>query len=212
VSEADTIGDVLAAINADSATSNITATINAKGDGLLITDTTGGSGNLIVAEDGSGHFAEDLGIKGSVTGATIDGSFEQSIIIANTDSLEDIRDAVNDLDMGVKASIINDGSKMPYRLVFSSENSGEIGEFIYDTDISVLSMNVSAQARDAILVLGEPGSDNAVYSSSSSNKVNDFIQGVELNLADTSDSVINIKVDSNYDDVVEAANDFVEKY
>ncbi|MEN0110896.1 MAG: flagellar filament capping protein FliD, partial [Planctomycetota bacterium] len=59
-----TIGDVIDKINAASV--EVTASINERGDGLLLTDTAGGSGSLEVAESG-GSTAADLRIIGDST-------------------------------------------------------------------------------------------------------------------------------------------------
>lgn len=75
-SEAETIGDVIDAINAN-ATISVTASINATGDGILLTDTADGSSVLSVEEAGSGSAAADLGLLGDST--TTNGSNQQTI-------------------------------------------------------------------------------------------------------------------------------------
>nr|WP_315595046.1 flagellar cap protein FliD N-terminal domain-containing protein [uncultured Cupriavidus sp.] len=40
-------------------------------------------------------------------------------------SLQDIRDAINKAGLGVKASVINDGTATPYRLILTSDKTGE---------------------------------------------------------------------------------------
>ena len=58
-----TIGDVLQEINSRGLA--VTATINATGDGILLTDTGGGPDLLTVAEVDNGTIAAGLGILGS---------------------------------------------------------------------------------------------------------------------------------------------------
>src|SRR5262245_56643120 len=68
--------DVISEINSKSI--GVTASINATGDGLLLTDAAGGTQKLKV-EDVEGTAATDLNIKRTATGTTIDGSFEKTI-------------------------------------------------------------------------------------------------------------------------------------
>jgi flagellar hook-associated protein 2 len=64
------VRDVIEAINAAS----VSIAASADGDRLLLTDTSGGAGNLSVAEVSGGRTARDLGILQSVAGATLAGS------------------------------------------------------------------------------------------------------------------------------------------
>ena len=90
--------DVIKEINSKDI--GVTASINANGDGLLLTDTAGGSGKLKV-EDIEGTTAADLNIKGTATATTIDGSFEKTITVTANDTLQDVQKKINDLDFGV---------------------------------------------------------------------------------------------------------------
>jgi hypothetical protein len=67
-----TVGDILTAIHA--ADPRLTALINAAGTGITITDSTGGSGNLTVANLNGCTAATDLGILGAGTGGTLAGT------------------------------------------------------------------------------------------------------------------------------------------
>jgi flagellar hook-associated protein 2 len=71
-----TIQDVIDRINNDTDNGGeIVASIAADGVSLLITDTTGGGGNLIVASTpANAYAARDLGIEGNVAADTIDGN------------------------------------------------------------------------------------------------------------------------------------------
>lgn len=73
--DSPTLGDVIDEIN--DATIGVTASLNASGDGILLTDTAGGSGTLTVAEVGSSSTASDLRLLGS--SGTTDGSGQQTI-------------------------------------------------------------------------------------------------------------------------------------
>ncbi len=72
ISSAETLQDVLDAINSASAIS-VTASINSSYTGIKLTDTSGGTGTLSVTEAG-GTTASDLGILGSTSSSTLEGS------------------------------------------------------------------------------------------------------------------------------------------
>ncbi len=72
VSSAETLSDVLSAINSASGVS-VYAEINSANTGIRIVDTSGGSGTLSVVEAGS-TTAQDLGILGSTTSTVLEGS------------------------------------------------------------------------------------------------------------------------------------------
>lgn len=107
-SEAETVGDVIDRINALelAGTINVTAAINATGDGIELTDTAGGSGTLTVAEVGNGTTAADLNLVGASTTTngdgqqTIDGSFRFEVDLSNLESSSE----------GVSLTSLNGGS------------------------------------------------------------------------------------------------------
>ncbi len=74
LSSATTLGDILDAINNDSANGGkITASIGSDGNRIVITDNTSGTGTLSVGSINGSYSAEDLGIASSVTGSSITG-------------------------------------------------------------------------------------------------------------------------------------------
>lgn len=124
-------------------------------------------------------------------------------IPAGADSLAAVRDAVNAANIGVTASIVNDGSAAGQRLVFSSASSGAANSLRVtasdddgtNTDASGLSrlafdpaaaagsgrnMTETVVAQDALLTV------DGVAIRSSTNAVKDAIAGVTLNLASAS--------------------------
>jgi len=83
---ARTLHDVIDLINADG-TTGITASVNAAGTGLALTDHSGGFGNIVVT-DLSGTLAADLGLAGThaaSVGNTVDGgNAQRQYITENT--------------------------------------------------------------------------------------------------------------------------------
>ena len=123
-SSVKTIGDVMQAINLSAA--NVLAEINDTGDGIVINDANGGSGTLTVSENGS-TTAADLNLLGTATAQAstqvIDGSMTRTINISDTDTLATVANTINGLGAGVTASIVSDGSDMPYHLsIVSNQN------------------------------------------------------------------------------------------
>ena len=135
-----------------------------------------------------------------------------SVTVDESDSsLEDIRDAINKADAGVSASIVNDGSGQPYRLVLSSSDTG--------TDAAIASVNFTGlggqlgldaatevQARNAELTV------NGIAIESQGNRVEGAIQGVVLNIDDAGSATLDITRDSgaiqkNVESFVSAYND-----
>ena len=88
----NTLGNVINLINNSGI--NVTASIDSSGTGLLLTDNSGGSGQMKVAEDGS-TTASDLGILGTANSGQIDGTQQVSISVSSTDTLQDVADAIN---------------------------------------------------------------------------------------------------------------------
>lgn len=211
-SSVKTLGDVMDNLNATGASHSIAVTLNATGDGLLITDTSGGSGNLTIADASSGSMAKDLGILGTSTGLTYNGSFQKSITVSSTNTLENVRDAINALGLNLKASVVNDGSNNPYRLSIASTKTGFIGRMIVGSTISNLNLNTSVSAQNATLIMGDPTAENALFMSTSTNSVKDFIPGLTLDLKAASANPITLSVETDPDAIVTGVKDFSDKY
>lgn len=153
---------------------------------------------------------------GTLTITLKDGSPTIITIDDSNNSLTGLRDAINNADAGVKASIINDGSAdSPYRLVITSETSGTTGEMTISSALSggtTPTFSTMQVAQDAILTLGE--GEGGITVTKSSNKITDLIPGVTLNLVTTTDTdeTVTINVENNTDGITEDLRDFVEQY
>lgn len=132
-----------------------------------------------------------------------------TVAIAADSTLEDVRDAINaDEEAGVNASVINDGTG--YRLALSSRETGadaSIEGFTFDGSVApTISVDSDAKAsgEDASLTV------NGISITSTTNQVEDAIQGVTLNLKEEGESTVNVEQDTLA--VREAVNGFVEAY
>ena len=154
----NTIGDVINTINAKKI--GVSASINSTGNGILLTDTAGGTGKLSVSDLNGGTSAADLNIAGAASGTTLDGAQQKSITVTNTDTLASLQSKINKLGFGVIANIINDGfSNAPYRLSLTAVNSGEAGRVVIDAGTTNLGIRNLVNAQDAAVFYG--GSDGS---------------------------------------------------
>lgn len=166
----------------------------------------------------------DIGAGGTLSIAT--GSNDPvTVDLSDGSSLEDIRDAINNADTGVSASIIDDGSDTPYRLVLSSDTSGTDNQITvsatdasgasgtpladlldYDSGAGTGSMTESVAAQDAKL------SVNGIEITRGSNTVDDAIQGVTLSLKSTTTSANQVTTTRDNDTIKNAITSFVSAY
>jgi flagellar hook-associated protein 2 len=207
-----TLADVIQEINGWHI--GVEASINGAGDGLLLTDTTNGTGLFSVAEDG-GTTAADLGIlRTAASGETIiDGSFKRVIEIDSDDALNDVMGRINAAKIGVQASVINDGSQRnPYRLVLTSQLGGRRGEMLVDPGDTGLSLSTLTEAHDAVVFVGRPGSGQNLLLSSSSNTLDKAVPGVNIDLLATSPNPVEVNVSSDVDSIVTDIQTFVTAF
>lgn len=207
-----TLGQVIKEIN--SRPIGVTARINDTGDGLLLTDTAGGSAALTVEEDGSST-AADLGILGSDEDGDglIDGSFERTVDIAADDTLSDVADKLNAADVGLKATVINDGTgAAPFRISITSDDSGRAGRLLFDDGGLGLGAQTLVEGRDAVAFFGSADPAEGVLLTSSTNTLNDTIEGVSIDLNGTSDEAVAVNVSRDTGSVVSAVEKFVKDF
>ncbi len=159
---------------------------------------------------------------GTYTGAsfTSGGAGVQTVTIDGTNNtLQGIRDAVNDADIGVSASIINDGGASPYRLVFSSTATGVDNSMSIsvagDATLSGLLSNDPAGTQNLSETLTAQNANfdlNGIAITKSSNTVTDVVEGVTLNLGAVTTAPVNITVAKDTAAINEAANTFITEY
>ncbi len=164
---------------------------------------------------------------GAITGGTLDtntasptyGKYSGAGYTANTGStgfdikidssnntLQGVRDAINKANAGVTASIINDGSGAPYRLVLNSNNTGAtnsmrisvtssdgtsaLSDLVANDPAGTQNMQQTVTAQNAALTV------NNIAIQSPSNQVSGAVQGVTLSLAQTGTSNIVVQRDT----------------
>lgn len=233
-------------VNTASATSSDTSTLTAGASSLSTAGTysinvtqlakaqqlvAAGQASLS-ASIGTGTLTFDFGtisggafnpVTGQYAGATFtsNGSGTHTVTIsAANDSLTGIRDAVNAANIGVTATIINDGSGTPYRLAFSSKNQGAsnslkisvagspaLDNLVGNDPAGTQHLQETVTAQDALLQI------NGVAVSSKSNAVSSAITGVTLNLLKTTGGVpTTVTVGKDTSAFTKQVDNFVKAY
>lgn len=126
--------------------------------------------------------------------STPDGS-PDLVVTPTTNTMTGLAEAINAANLGIVASVINDGSDTPYRLVISSSKSGEanaITDLVGTGGFSALvpdlsQMEVLAEAQNAEVRLGD--SETGLLLTSASNTLDQAIPGVTLNLKSVADNI-----------------------
>lgn len=139
---------------------------------------------------------------------------------SSNNTLEGIRTAINASGAGVTASIVNDGSDTPYRLVLTSDSTGTESDMtvtytgtdstdqassLFGYDGSSGNMTQTVEALDAELTL------NGISITSQSNTVEDAVQGVTLNLSAVGSSQT-MTISQDTDAIYDAISTFVTAY
>ena len=141
-------------------------------------------------------------------------------------TLQDIRDAINGANLGITASIVNDGSNAPYRLVLTADKTGvangvssitvqpggdpalnDLLAFNPDANPpAAVTMTQSAVAQNASLTI------NGIAITSASNNVTDAIQGVTLTLKAETTTPATLTVARDTSAIESAVTKFVDSY
>ncbi len=143
--------------------------------------------------------------KGSTSTITIDSS---------NNTLEGIQTAINSAGVGVTASIINDGSSNPYRLVLTSRDTGSDASITHNLD-SILSLTVDNAASTSAVNEAQNAvfEVNGVSFSSKTNTITNSIPGVTFTLLTTSSSdSLKLTVQSDTTSLASKITTFVTSY
>jgi len=215
------LGRVATSLNAEVATVSVTDASPVGSYSLEVTSLSraqtvatfaGRFADIDTTEIGSGTLTIGIGAETPV----------EIVVDSSNNTLAGIRDAINAADAGVTASIVNDGSVDPYRLVITADSPGTANGMTLavigdgdgsDADDSGLSQLISAHldevqaASDAQIVV------NGIAVVSSSNTVTDAIPGATLELiGTTSGSPVQITVKESSSEAEALLSSFVDKY
>lgn len=160
---------------------------------------------------------------GVYSGATFtsNGSGTKSITIdATNNTLQGISAAINAANMGVSATVVNDGSGTPYRLALTSSNSGAsnslkitatggdgtINNLLGYDPAGIQKLNQSVAAQNANFTV------NGIAISKASNTVTDAIQGVTLTLNKLTTTPVALTVARDTSAIDKSVAGFVDAY
>jgi flagellar hook-associated protein 2 len=172
---------------------------------------------------------------GTITGTATSGKYATGTTFSSTgagvktvtidstnNTLQGMRDAINAANIGVTASIINDGSTSPYRLVLSSANMGAANSMKIsasgDATVSALLANdptggtAGQNLTESVTALSANFKVNGIAISKNSNTVMDVIPGVTLNLTKVTTAPVTLTVTQDTASITKSVNDFVTAY
>jgi flagellar hook-associated protein 2 len=179
--------------------------------------------NLVAA----GQASDSSAISSTASTVTFTvGGTSTNVQIAAGATLQDIRTAINAANLGVTATIVNDGSGTPYRLALTANATGASNAISSitvqaggDTSINSLlaynptanppasfTMTQSVAAQDAAFTL------NGIAITSASNTVGNAIQGVTITLKNTTATPATLTVARDTGAINTAASGFVDAY
>ena len=148
---------------------------------------------------------------GALTIKVGSGAVKIVTIDASNNTLAGMRDAINAAAAGVTATIVNDGSATPYKLVLTADASGgantiQLGNGLNAGELrdAVAGLTEVRMAKDAVLNV------NGVGVTSASNTVSSVIPGVTLNLLKGGDTTLTLARDTN--SMQAAVGSFVKAY
>ena len=216
-SDASTLYDIIEEINSRGLAIN--ARINDTGDGLLI-ESALDVGEVAVTKlkiaAVSGSAARDLNIVGSaetVEDGFIDGSYERTVELEETDNLSEVMEKINEAGIPVSASIINSGSgATPYRLNLTSQIAGRIGELVIDSGDVDLGLAALTRGQDAKVFFGSDSTESGLLVTSGSNTITSVIEGVTINLLDADDDPVTITVERDNESILNAVKQLVTTF
>lgn len=155
------------------------------------------------AEVGAGQLEIQVGGGNAVT-----------INVEQGDTLRDLRNAINEAEAGVTASIVNDGNGA--RLVLSANETGAdntisvsatedpAGSGLARLDGTNLVETRAAQDAEAVI--------NGLTVTNSTNTLDDTLEGLSIELRSVSDSPVAVSVSEDQDQLQQALQGFIEAY
>lgn len=165
-------------------------------------------------------FDPQAGTGGTYSGATFTGNGDgvKSVTIdASNNTLAGIRDAINAADIGVDASIVNDGGTSPFRLVLASKETGvtssmrisvsgdaSIGALLDNDPAGTQNLKQTAAAQNTGLTV------NGLFVSRPGTVLEDIVSGVTITALKTGQTSIQVSRDSSSG--TNAINAFVKSF
>lgn len=222
--DATTLADIVRSIN--SSVSDVQASINETGDGLLIKERVraapgGGPGTAggqrIIIRDLIGTAAKDLNLVGTaaaVGGSNfIDGTFDRTVSVDSGDTLQQTADKINAANGLASASIVSDGSSgRPFRLVLTARGAGSGGAFMASAGAFDLGLTETTAAQDARVFYGAGDPARALLLSSTNNTITGAATNLTVTLRAASATAVTVTVAPDTAGVTTAVQSFVDSF
>ena len=202
------------------ATSNESAVVATAGEGndlgnYQVTVLSLATKHQQISEGGYDSTTANVG-EGSVTIQVGTAVFDPIEIGPDNSSLSGVRDAINNANLGVTASILDTGEDAGadrYRLVLNSSKTGTAAaiDVTFDLDGDIPTMVDLSAPQDAEIQVGTGA--NAVTVNSSNNTIDDFLPGVTLDLLKADpDEVIDVTIAADRSGVESQLRNFITNY
>lgn len=161
-----------------------------------------------------------VGSASSTTTFTPNTTTAKTVTIdSSNNTLQGIRDAINTAQIGVTASIVNDGTSAPYRLVLNSDTIGvsnsmkisvsgdaALSSLLSNDPTGTQNLSEIVSAKNASLVV------DGLAVSKATNTINDVFQGVTLNLLKPTTTTATLNVSRDTATVQTSIESFVKSY
>lgn len=219
VAETDTFGALKAASGSDAISATVDSTAIAGQYDIQVTALANAQ-TLVAA--GRADRTSAIGTDGSIAITLADGTIHTLDMTGQDTSLDGLVSAINaDPDLGVNATLINDGSATPYRLLLTARNMGteaaitkievtgntDLQNFIGYDKVGGSTGNFSEQAAaDAQFSI------DGISITSQTNTITDVIGGVDLTLNKTTSSPTSLSITRDDTVATQAIEDFVTAY
>lgn len=182
-----------------------------------VTGTPGaGSTSFTVDQLAANHqvaSASDFSGGGALVGAgdfTITkGGVDSTITLTASTTLDQLVNEINNLGIGVSASVVSvDGTD--HKLLLSSDATGDANTFSTSGTVTALgTMDVIQQGQDSEISIGSGAS--ALTLSRSTNTISDLIDGVNIELSQTTTSAVTVSTTRDVDGTVEAISALMQE-
>lgn len=219
VAETGTFGALKAASGSDAISATVDSTAIPGQYDIQVTALA--SAQTLVAA-GRADQTSTIGADGSIAITLADGTIHTLDMTGQDTSLDGLVSAINaDPDLGVNATLINDGSATPYRLLLTARNTGteaaitkievtgntDLQNFIGYDKAGGSTSNFSEQA-----VTDAQFSIDGISITSQTNTITDVIGGVDLTLNKTTSSPTSLSITRDDTVATQAIEDFVTVY
>ncbi len=203
---------------AASSTNTDIATVSLGDGGIVgqydVTTTALAKGQVTKSTNGYSAVT-DTAASGGTLSFTINGATTADITITSATTLSELKEAINNQNSGVAASIVNDGTN--YKLVIASRETGTSNGFTINNNLTYSGGTVVAFAAGQNASTGNAqNAQNAAFTvngisiSSNSNTVAEAIPGVTLTLV--TEGSATVKVGANYAALKENLKTLVSEY